>query len=202
MLALIPLTPGGLGFVEAGLVGTLTLAGVPGSDALAATLLYRLVSYWLPLPAGGVRSRMWPLPAEIPHAVRRLADSFRRGGRRQSDCQDEQSGGTSMESMLDRASQMAGTQLTKLRWALGLNGALSIAAGVVILVWPDISLFALTILFGAWVAATGVVGLVAALSGNTDAVARLACSLEPARHRRRCGRAACGRTSPSSRCST
>ncbi len=54
MLALIPLTPGGVGFVEAGLVGTLTLAGVSGSDALAATLLYRLVSYWLPLPAGGV----------------------------------------------------------------------------------------------------------------------------------------------------
>jgi hypothetical protein len=54
LLALIPFTPGGLGFVEAGLVGTLTVAGVPGSDALAATLLYRLVAYWLPLPAGGV----------------------------------------------------------------------------------------------------------------------------------------------------
>jgi uncharacterized protein (TIRG00374 family) len=54
LLALIPFTPGGLGFVEAGLVGTLTLAGVPGRDALASTLLYRLVAYWLPLPAGGV----------------------------------------------------------------------------------------------------------------------------------------------------
>lgn len=54
VLALIPLTPGGLGFVEAGLAGTLVLAGVPGRDALAATLLYRLVSYWLPLPAGAV----------------------------------------------------------------------------------------------------------------------------------------------------
>jgi uncharacterized protein (TIRG00374 family) len=54
LLALIPLTPGGLGFVEAGLVGTLTLAGVPAQDALLATLTYRLVSYWLPIPAGGV----------------------------------------------------------------------------------------------------------------------------------------------------
>jgi uncharacterized protein (TIRG00374 family) len=54
LLALIPFTPGGLGFVEAGLVGMLTLAGVPGRDALTATLLYRLVAYWLPLPAGGV----------------------------------------------------------------------------------------------------------------------------------------------------
>jgi uncharacterized protein (TIRG00374 family) len=54
LLALIPLTPGGLGFVEAGLVGTLTLAGVPAQDAVLATLTYRLVSYWLPIPAGGV----------------------------------------------------------------------------------------------------------------------------------------------------
>ena len=54
LLAQIPLTPGGLGFVVAGLVGTLTLAGVPGPEALAATLLYRLVSYWLPIPVGGV----------------------------------------------------------------------------------------------------------------------------------------------------
>jgi uncharacterized protein (TIRG00374 family) len=53
LLALIPVTPGGLGFVEAGLVGTLTLAGVPADDALLATLTYRLVSYWLPIPAGG-----------------------------------------------------------------------------------------------------------------------------------------------------
>jgi uncharacterized protein (TIRG00374 family) len=54
LLALIPITPGGLGFVEAGLVGTLRVAGVPGGDALAATLLYRIVAYWLPLAAGGV----------------------------------------------------------------------------------------------------------------------------------------------------
>src|SRR4051812_527476 len=54
LLALIPLTPGGLGFVEAGLVGTLTLAGVTPGDALLATLAYRLVSYWLPIPAGAI----------------------------------------------------------------------------------------------------------------------------------------------------
>jgi uncharacterized membrane protein YbhN (UPF0104 family) len=54
VLALIPLTPGGLGFVEAGLVGTLKLAGVAAPAALAATLLYRIVSFWLPLPAAGV----------------------------------------------------------------------------------------------------------------------------------------------------
>jgi hypothetical protein len=54
LLSQIPLTPGGLGFVEAGLVGTLTLAGVPAAQAVVATLLYRLLSYWLPIPLGGV----------------------------------------------------------------------------------------------------------------------------------------------------
>ena len=73
-----------------------------------------------------------------------------------------------MESMSDRAAQMAGTQLTKMRWALGLNGALSVALGVLILVWPSISLFALTIVFGVYALATGLVGLVSAFSGAEE----------------------------------
>jgi uncharacterized protein (TIRG00374 family) len=52
VLGMIPITPGGLGFVEAGLTATLTLAGVSAPDAVLATLAYRLVSYWLPLVAG------------------------------------------------------------------------------------------------------------------------------------------------------
>jgi uncharacterized protein (TIRG00374 family) len=56
VLSMIPITPGGLGFVEAGLTATLLAAGVPGPDALLATLAYRVVSYWLPLPAGLVAS--------------------------------------------------------------------------------------------------------------------------------------------------
>ena len=70
-----------------------------------------------------------------------------------------------MESTFDQANKAVNTQLTKLRWALGLNGVLAVAVGVVILVWPGISLFALTILFGAYSLATGVVGLGAAFSG-------------------------------------
>jgi uncharacterized protein (TIRG00374 family) len=54
VLAMIPITPGGLGFVEAGLTGLLALAGVAAGDAVLAVLAYRLVSFWLPLPAGGV----------------------------------------------------------------------------------------------------------------------------------------------------
>ena len=49
LLALIPITPGGLGIVEAGLSALLILAGVPGGDAVVATLAYRIISYWLPI---------------------------------------------------------------------------------------------------------------------------------------------------------
>jgi hypothetical protein len=52
LLAQVPITPGGLGVVEAGLTGTLALAGVPAAAAAVSTLAYRLASYWLPLPAG------------------------------------------------------------------------------------------------------------------------------------------------------
>ena len=54
LLGQIPLTPGGLGFVEAGLTGTLALIGVSGGDAVLATLAYRLFSFWIPIPFGGV----------------------------------------------------------------------------------------------------------------------------------------------------
>ena len=52
LLAQIPVTPGGLGFVEAGLTATLALAGVGAGDAVLATFAYRLFTYWLPLPLG------------------------------------------------------------------------------------------------------------------------------------------------------
>lgn len=52
VLGMIPITPGGVGFVEAGLTAMLVLSGVPGEKALLATLAYRIASYWLPLPAG------------------------------------------------------------------------------------------------------------------------------------------------------
>jgi len=54
LLGMVPLTPGGLGFVEVGLAATLGLAGVGVAQATLATLAYRLVAFWLPIPAGGV----------------------------------------------------------------------------------------------------------------------------------------------------
>jgi uncharacterized protein (TIRG00374 family) len=49
---MVPITPGGLGFVEAGLTGTLVLAGADTNQALTAVATYRLVSCWIPVAAG------------------------------------------------------------------------------------------------------------------------------------------------------
>jgi uncharacterized protein (TIRG00374 family) len=49
---MVPFTPGGLGFVEAGLSGTFVLAGAHEEQALAAVAIYRLVSTWLPVLIG------------------------------------------------------------------------------------------------------------------------------------------------------
>jgi uncharacterized protein (TIRG00374 family) len=67
-LSNIPITPGGLGFVEAGLTAMLTLAGVNPGDAVLATFAYRLFSYWLPLPFGLVGLAIAPKAAR-PQSV-------------------------------------------------------------------------------------------------------------------------------------
>ncbi len=47
-------TPGGLGAVEAALIGGLTATGVPVSSALAVVLAFRAATFWLPAPVGWV----------------------------------------------------------------------------------------------------------------------------------------------------
>lgn len=48
---LVPI-PGGLGAAEAGIYAGLTIVGVDSTDAITITLLYRLISYWLPIIPG------------------------------------------------------------------------------------------------------------------------------------------------------
>jgi uncharacterized membrane protein HdeD (DUF308 family) len=67
-----------------------------------------------------------------------------------------------MSTIVQEAEQLAGEQLKRMRWALGLSGALSVVFGIVILVWPGISLKALVLLFGAFALVRGIFGLVAA----------------------------------------
>ncbi len=47
-------TPGGLGAVEAALVAGLSAAGLPGDTAVSSVLLFRILTFWLPVPLGWV----------------------------------------------------------------------------------------------------------------------------------------------------
>jgi len=46
LLTTLPITPSGLGFVEAGVTGALVLAGFAPDQAVAVTLVDRIVAYW------------------------------------------------------------------------------------------------------------------------------------------------------------
>ena len=52
IIAMLPLTPGGLGIVEAVMVPALIAFGTPRGAALLGVLGWRLLEYWLPLPLG------------------------------------------------------------------------------------------------------------------------------------------------------
>jgi uncharacterized protein (TIRG00374 family) len=74
LLGMLPITPGGLGFVELGLAATLQLAGVQPADAVLATLAYRAVSFWLPIPAGMAVYFLFRRRHEPSRAARRQAE--------------------------------------------------------------------------------------------------------------------------------
>jgi hypothetical protein len=48
----LPGSPGGLGIVEAGLVGVLVFFGVSPSVSLGPVLVYRVIAYWIPAAIG------------------------------------------------------------------------------------------------------------------------------------------------------
>jgi uncharacterized protein (TIRG00374 family) len=50
----VRITPGGLGVIEVTLVAITVGYGAPRATAVVAVLSYRLVNYWLPLPAGAI----------------------------------------------------------------------------------------------------------------------------------------------------
>jgi hypothetical protein len=52
VLAAIPITPGGLGVVEAVLTATLVGFGAPRGVAVLSVISYRLLNFWLPIPIG------------------------------------------------------------------------------------------------------------------------------------------------------
>lgn len=76
LAATLILMPGGLGTFEAACVAILTLLRVPVEAALAATLLQRGFTYWLPMLPG-----LWLSQREIRSAGKAGPGPTRRGGR-------------------------------------------------------------------------------------------------------------------------
>ena len=75
-------------------------------------------------------------------------------------------------------------QMTRHWWVLALRGAFAILFGVIAWIWPDITVWALVILFGAYALVDGVFALGAAFrdSGGNKARSRgrsqLICALD------------------------
>jgi putative heme transporter len=59
LLTAIPITPGGLGVVELGLIAGLTTAGGDEAEVVAAVLIYRGLTYLLPIPLGLLTYLFW-----------------------------------------------------------------------------------------------------------------------------------------------
>jgi uncharacterized protein (TIRG00374 family) len=74
-LALIPITPGGLGFVESGLTTLLVLIGVSADQAVVATLLYRLIAFWMPIPLGALAWTGWRINLHLRRHTRAQSEA-------------------------------------------------------------------------------------------------------------------------------
>ena len=85
LLTAVPITPGGAGITELGLVGFLAAGAGPGAGAqvTAAVLLYRAVTYLPPIPLGAAACLVWRHAPALIHASPPGAGpgSLRRDGR-------------------------------------------------------------------------------------------------------------------------
>jgi putative heme transporter len=66
LVTLVPLTPGALGVAELSYVAGLTAAGVPATTATGAVLLFRFLTWFLPIPVGLGTWLLWRRGAGSP----------------------------------------------------------------------------------------------------------------------------------------
>ncbi|HEX6332297.1 MAG TPA: YbhN family protein [Actinomycetota bacterium] len=59
LLTALPITPGGLGVIELGYIGGLVAAGGNEPQVVAAVLLFRVLTYGVPIPLGGATYLVW-----------------------------------------------------------------------------------------------------------------------------------------------
>jgi len=94
VLAAIPVTPGGLGIIEGVLTPTLVGFGTPAGIAALGVVSWRLVNFWLPIPAGG-----------LAYLSLRLAPGERAGRRAEELGKAVEEAGARAESPLDWAAR-------------------------------------------------------------------------------------------------
>ena len=68
LLTVLPITPGGLGITELGLIAILTAGHRDGAQVTAAVLLYRAVTYLPPIPLGVIAYLTWRHAPALIHA--------------------------------------------------------------------------------------------------------------------------------------
>ncbi|MDA8309535.1 MAG: YbhN family protein [Actinomycetota bacterium] len=103
ILAFIPITPSGLGVVEGVLISTLRGFHVPLTVATLGVLSYRLVNFWLPIPAGGAAYLSLRRRSDVS-AKRKLRIRLHRGRAHQADSGGEQTGEPSEQEHASNAS--------------------------------------------------------------------------------------------------
>ena len=59
LLTAVPLTPGGVGIIELALIASLTDAGGEDAEVVASVLIYRLLTYVVPILFGGITYLYW-----------------------------------------------------------------------------------------------------------------------------------------------
>ena len=59
LITAIPITPGGVGIVELALIGGISAAGGERAEVVAAVLIYRLLTYVVPIVFGGITYVYW-----------------------------------------------------------------------------------------------------------------------------------------------
>jgi uncharacterized protein (TIRG00374 family) len=59
LITAIPITPGGVGIVELALIGGISAAGGERAEVVAAVLIYRLLTYVVPIVFGGITYVFW-----------------------------------------------------------------------------------------------------------------------------------------------
>jgi len=77
VLAAIPITPAGLGVVEATMIPLLTLFGCDRGIATLGVVAYRLVNFWLPIPVGFLAYLSLEVGQETAEGRRRAAERRR-----------------------------------------------------------------------------------------------------------------------------